>query len=159
MGLQQHLCDLAEHTSRTCPDPERICVAGLCGISSSGSGALNSGGLLAGFVRAALVVSSFGAHVAPSSACLAEESSTQLNQSLCAFSPLLNTVDLSVTSTQRCFVSCGSCLPLPQQGDPVALRKHGKPFTELVLGDQPSPALSEEENSRQQQEEFPRACS
>ena len=110
------------------------CVAGLCRISSPGSGALNSGGLWRG---------SWG-H--PSWCHLLERmwlpcwrELTQLNQSLCAFSPRLNTVNLSVTSTQRsCFVSCGSCLPLPQRGDPVAFCKHGKPFTELVLGDQPS---------------------
>ena len=60
-------------------------MAGLCWISSSGSGALNSGGLLAGFVRATLVVSSPGAHVAPSSACLAEESSPNSTKACARF--------------------------------------------------------------------------
>ena len=81
MGLRQLLCHLAEHTSRTCPDPERI----------AWRGAINSCGLLAGFVRAALVVSSPGAHVAPSSASLAEESSPNSTKA-CARSALFSTL-------------------------------------------------------------------
>ena len=134
MGLRQPLCDLAEHTSRTCPDPERIAWR-VC-VESVPLEAVPS--ILVAFWR--------GSWGHPSWCHLLERmwlpcwrELTQLNQSLCAFSPRLNTVNLSVTSTQRsCFVSCGSCLPLPQRGDPVAFCKHGKPFTELVLGDQPS---------------------
>ena len=84
---------------------------GLCRISSSGSGGLNSGGLLAGFVRTALVVSSpERMWLPPMPALLKRAPPTQPKpvRVLPSSQHCRPVCDVDATS---CFMNCGSCLP------------------------------------------------